>query len=67
MFLLIKKFILKKNKQIGTPRYMPPEILAGTIGSEKDALLKCDVYALGIIFWEVLSRYPFQGFNLFYF
>ncbi len=43
---------------------MPPEILAGTIGSEKDALLKCDVYALGIIFWEVLSRYPFQGFIL---
>jgi len=42
---------------------MPPEILAGTIGSEKEALLKCDVYALGIIFWEVLSRYPFEGFD----
>lgn len=40
---------------------MSPELLAGTIGIEGDALLKCDVYALGIIFWEVLSRYPFKG------
>jgi hypothetical protein len=40
---------------------MSPEILAATIGSEKDALLKCDVYALGIVFWEVLSRYKFEN------
>ena len=40
---------------------MAPEILAGTIGCETNALLKCDVYALGIVFWEILSRYPFEN------
>ena len=40
---------------------MSPELLIGTIGSERDALLKCDVYAVGIIYWEVLSRYQFKG------
>ncbi|CAF1162366.1 unnamed protein product [Adineta steineri] len=47
-----------EQQQIGTPRYMSPEILAGTIGSDPTALLQCDVYALGIILWEILSRYP---------
>lgn len=41
---------------------MSPELLAGTIGIERDSLLKYDVYALGIVFWEILSRYPFKGF-----
>lgn len=40
---------------------MSPEILVGTIGCEEGSLLKCDVYALGIIFWEVLSRFDFEG------
>ncbi len=47
--------------KIGTPRYMSPEILAGSIGYETNALLKCDVYALGIIFWEILSRLKTEG------
>ena len=50
-----------EQQQIGTPRYMSPELLSGIIGYETNALLKCDVYALGIIFWEILSR--FQGFS----
>ncbi|CAF1391737.1 unnamed protein product [Rotaria sordida] len=49
-----------EQQQIGTARYMSPEILAGTIGCETNALLKCDVYALGIVFWEILSRYPYE-------
>ncbi|CAF3951087.1 unnamed protein product, partial [Rotaria magnacalcarata] len=49
-----------EQQQIGTPRYMSPELLVGTIGCETDALLKCDVYALGIVFWEILSRYPYD-------
>jgi len=48
------------QQQVGTPRYMSPEILVSTIGCEEGSLLKCDVYALGIIFWEVLSRFDFQ-------
>ena len=46
---------------------MSPEILAGTIGCEETALLKCDVYALAIVFWEVLSRYPFTSKIAFFF
>ena len=51
---------------------MSPEVLAGTIGCEPNALLKCDVYTLGIILWEVLSRYPLSPgclsfFVIFYF
>jgi hypothetical protein len=46
---------------------MSPEMLAGTIGCETNSLLKCDVYALGIIFWEVLSRSTIQGFFSFLF
>jgi serine/threonine protein kinase len=45
-----------RNTQIGTARYMAPEILAGTIGNEPNALLRSDVYALSLIFWEVVSR-----------
>ena len=40
---------------------MAPEILAGTIGNDSNALLRCDVYALGLIFWEILSRYSILG------
>jgi hypothetical protein len=40
---------------------MSLEILAGAIGCESNALLKSDVYALGIIFWEILSRSHIQG------
>ncbi|CAF1691390.1 unnamed protein product, partial [Adineta ricciae] len=49
-----------EQQQIGTPRYMSPELLSGIIGYEINALLKCDVYALGIIFWEILSRFQDQ-------
>ncbi|CAF1047538.1 unnamed protein product [Adineta ricciae] len=49
-----------EQQQIGTPRYMSPELLSGIIGYETSALLKCDVYALGIIFWEILSRFQDQ-------
>lgn len=41
---------------MGTPRYMAPEILAGTIGNENNALLRSDVYALALVLWELLSR-----------
>ncbi|CAF4501406.1 unnamed protein product, partial [Rotaria sp. Silwood2] len=37
---------------IGTLPYMSPELLAETIGYEETSLLKCDVYALGIVFWK---------------
>ena len=49
-------FSSSNHQQVGTPRYMSPEILAGTIGNEWNALLKCDIYALAIVFWEIISR-----------
>ena len=45
---------------------MSPEILAGTIGCEWNAWLKADVYSLGILFWEILSRYPFSEGSIVY-
>lgn len=45
------------HQQVGTARYMAPEILAGTISNDVNALLRCDVYSLGLVFWEIVSRY----------
>ncbi|CAF4323749.1 unnamed protein product, partial [Rotaria sordida] len=49
---------------IGTPRYVSPELLAGTIRCDETSLLKCDVYTLGIVFWKVLSRFHFQNIDV---
>ena len=40
---------------------MAPEILVGTIGNELKALLLCDVYALSLVFWELISRCDQRG------
>lgn len=45
------------HQQVGTVRYMSPEILSGTISNDFNALLRCDVYSLGLVFWEIVSRY----------
>ncbi|XP_050093465.1 activin receptor type-1-like [Anopheles aquasalis] len=43
--------------RVGTKRYMAPEVLEESIHLECfDALRKCDIYALGLIFWEVCRR-----------
>ncbi|CAF1363974.1 unnamed protein product, partial [Rotaria sordida] len=49
---------------IGTPRYLSPELLAGTIRCDETSLLKCDVYTPGIVFWKVLSRFHFQNIDV---
>ena len=44
----------------GTPTYMAPEVLKGGM---PDA--RADVFALGIVFYEMLSgRHPFRGANV---
>lgn len=35
---------------------MAPEVLDGTTGMNVEAFLVVDVYALGLILWELLSR-----------
>lgn len=47
--------------QVGTIRYMAPELLDGAISFNKEAFLQIDMYACGLIFWEIVSRYCPSG------
>lgn len=42
--------------QVGTRRYMAPEVLEGAINFSRDAFLRIDVYACGLVLWELASR-----------
>ena len=46
--------------QLGTPMTMAPEIISSKpYGSE------CDIYSLGVIFYQLIyGKYPFNGGNL---
>lgn len=49
--------LTREGQMLGTPRYMPGELLAGG-----DADERADLYALGIITWEMLTgTTPFQA------
>ena len=53
------------KSQVGTRRYMSPELLEGAITFTKDTLLRIDVYACSLVLWELISIGNFYG--LFYF
>ncbi|XP_076334620.1 activin receptor type-2A-like isoform X6 [Tachypleus tridentatus] len=42
--------------KVGTRRYMAPEVLEGAISFNRDAFLRIDMYACGLVLWELLSR-----------
>uniref|UniRef100_UPI003AAFFFC6 activin receptor type-2B-like n=1 Tax=Centroberyx gerrardi TaxID=166262 RepID=UPI003AAFFFC6 len=42
--------------QVGTRRYMAPEVLEGAINFQRDAFLRIDMYSLGLVLWELVSR-----------
>ena len=42
--------------QVGTRRYMAPEVLEGAIQFQRDAFLRIDMYACGLVIWELISR-----------
>ncbi|KAI8488714.1 Activin receptor type-1C [Branchiostoma belcheri] len=45
------------NNRVGTKRYMAPEVLDDTINiTHFDSFKRADVYALGLVFWEVARR-----------
>ncbi|XP_025833240.1 TGF-beta receptor type-1-like isoform X2 [Agrilus planipennis] len=45
------------NNRVGTKRYMAPEVLDETMNIEHfDSFKRADVYALGLIFWEISRR-----------
>lgn len=42
---------------MGTKRYMAPEVLDETINKRQfESFKRADVYALGLVFWEVARR-----------
>lgn len=42
--------------QVGTRRYMAPEVLEGAINFSRDAFLRIDMYACGLVLWELATR-----------
>ena len=42
--------------KVGTRRYMAPEVLEGAINFSRDAFLRIDMYACGLVLWELVSR-----------
>ncbi|KAG9349401.1 hypothetical protein JZ751_027844, partial [Albula glossodonta] len=42
--------------QVGTRRYMAPEVLEGAINFQRDAFLRIDMYAMGLVLWELAAR-----------
>lgn len=49
-------FVFSVTPQVGTRRYMAPEVLEGAINFQRDAFLRIDMYALGLVLWELVSR-----------
>ncbi|XP_033096462.1 activin receptor type-2B-like [Anneissia japonica] len=65
-FGLAIKFELGKNpcdsqNQVGTRRYMAPEILEGAVSFHRDAFLRIDMYSCGLVLWELASRCKLDG------
>lgn len=44
------------NLQVGTRRYMSPEVLEGATEFTAFAFRQIDVYAAALVLWEILSR-----------
>ncbi|XP_054717269.1 TGF-beta receptor type-1-like [Uloborus diversus] len=51
------KISLPENQRVGTKRYLAPEMLDGTYNaSQFESYKRADIYALGLVFWEIASR-----------
>ncbi|MEQ2174810.1 Activin receptor type-2A, partial [Goodea atripinnis] len=44
------------HRHVGTRRYMAPEVLEGAINFQRDVFLRIDMYAVGLVLWELASR-----------
>jgi serine/threonine protein kinase len=57
-FFLKDGFSLHWWFQVGTLRYMAPEVLEGAVNLRdcESSLKQIDVYALGLVLWELASR-----------
>ncbi|XP_017776183.1 PREDICTED: TGF-beta receptor type-1 isoform X1 [Nicrophorus vespilloides] len=53
---------IPSNNRVGTKRYMAPEVLDETMNIDHfDSFKRADVYALGLIFWEISRRCNIGG------
>lgn len=52
---------IENHGQVGTARYMSPEVLEGAIYFQREAYQRIDIYALALILWEMASRTEISG------
>jgi len=57
-FIVIRIMII--FSKVGTRRYMAPEVLEGAINFTRDSFLRIDMYACGLVLWELASRCTIQ-------
>uniref|UniRef100_A0A3Q2CKN6 Serine/threonine-protein kinase receptor n=1 Tax=Cyprinodon variegatus TaxID=28743 RepID=A0A3Q2CKN6_CYPVA len=50
------KTLAAAHRHVGTRRYMAPEVLEGAINFQRDVFLRIDMYAVGLVLWELASR-----------
>ncbi|CAG5132228.1 unnamed protein product [Candidula unifasciata] len=50
------KMFNETHPQVGTRRYMAPEVLEGAICFSLDSFLRIDMYACGLVLWEMMTR-----------
>ncbi|XP_056146114.1 TGF-beta receptor type-1 isoform X2 [Lampris incognitus] len=55
---------IPSNHRVGTKRYMAPEILEEMINTSSfESFKRADIYALGLVFWELARRCSVRGLN----
>jgi len=47
--------------QVGTTRYMSPEVLDGAVNFQREAFMRIDMYACGLVLWELTTRCSVNG------
>lgn len=50
------KLVGTNHGQVGTRRYMAPEVLDGAVTFTRDNFQRIDMYACGLVLWELASR-----------
>lgn len=54
------------NEAVGTPIYMAPEVLGGTLNCNNFGAHKmADMYSFGLVLWEIIRRCCYDGKSLF--
>ena len=53
--------MLVRCVQVGTHRYMAPELLDGALSFNRDAFQRIDMYACALVLWEMVNRCTVLG------